>query len=241
VSYENFYHRPDLYCFDILATRLQQFDVYGIIYLRSQEDWLVSLYSQTVKGTPRTATSLSAFMRKRSFNLNFSTILDDIADNIPINHLIVGDFQNLSSTHIVDDFMEKIGVSLTLRPEKQQSNLFNQSLPYWATLFLLRCNQAQITDETFVKVRRALGIMTPDAFPRLKPGLDVAAPAEREALRAAAAADANRLSQRYGITLTQRTREPVAYRPFDEEDMAAVRNALAPILPRSALEALAAM
>ena len=67
--------------------------------------------------------------------------------------------------------------------------------------------------------------MKSEGFPLLRPGLDVATPEDRESLRAAASADADRLRERYGIELDQRTREPIAYRPFDEEDFDTISHA----------------
>ena len=135
--------------------------------------------------------------------------------------------------------MEKIGLSRDLSLPAQSQAPARLSLPYWATLLLLKCNRARIPDEAFVKVRKAmirgarLGVV-----PHIRPGLDLATPDEREGLRDAAAADAGRLRERYGITLAQRTREPVACRPFDDEDIEAIRTAFAAKIPRSALEAL---
>ncbi len=238
ISYENFYHRPELYRFDTLAESLAKFQITGIIYLRPQEDWIVSLYSQTIKGTPRMRLPLDRFLTQRKMNLEYSTMLDSVKKHLPIDDLLTGDFEHASSSGLLNDFMDKVGISHDLPLSTQEQTVANRSMPYWATLFLRLCNQAQIPDATFIKVRRALAGMTPESAPDLRPGLDVATPEERQGLRAAAAGDADRLQERYGVTLTRRIREPIAYRPFDKEDVEAIRRALAAKIPRSALDAL---
>ncbi len=238
ISYENFYQRPDLYRFDVLADSLSRFEITGLIYLRRQENWAVSLYAQTIKGATRTRISLTEYMARRRASLLYSQILDDISKHIPIDRLIIGDFDQASCSGLLTDFMNKIGVASD-RPVPGRSDVkANRSLPGWATLFLLKCNQARVRDEIFVKVRRVFNLMTPDEAPALRPGLDVATPAERVGLRETAAADADRLQSRYGVTLAQKLDEPFAYRPFDAEDVSAIRSALAKTLGRSALDAL---
>ena len=166
-------------------------------------------------------------------------MLDNVSAHIPLDHLIAADFEQASATGLLTDFLTKIGLPRGVEPPPGDRALINRSLPYWATLFLLKCNQAQIPDDTFLKVRKALthGVTRND-FPPLRPGLDVATPEEREGLRAAAAADAQRLQAMYGVTLTQRAREPIAFRPFDQQDVGAIRRALAAEISRPALKEL---
>jgi hypothetical protein len=242
ISYENFYRRPELSGFDLLAPRLKRHDVHGIIYLRAPEDWFVSLYAQSIKGQGRLKSSFANFMKEREGDLRFSAILDNIRAHIPLDHLIVGDYVQAAASDLLIDFMKKVGLPSEPPPTAKSQAATEPSLPYWAILFLLKCNQARIPDEAFVKVRQALirGRRL-DETPLLRPGLDLATPEERQHLRDVAGADAGRLRERYGVTLARRTHEPVAYRAFDDEDVEAITNALAPRLPPSALAALEAM
>jgi hypothetical protein len=241
ISYENFYIRPDLYNFDALASRLKHLDVCGIIYLRPQEDWLASLYGQMVRGRTRSKKTFSQFHTDQARYLTYSRMLDDILEHIPLDRLVVGDFEKATASGLLPDFIEKAGISHDVLLSANDQNPSNRSLPHWVTLFMLKCNQARISDETFIKVRRVLGSKKAAEAPRLRPGLDVATPEEREGINAAAVADADRLRERYGVTLSQRIREPIAYRPFDSEDVEMIRAALTAKIPRSALEALDAL
>jgi hypothetical protein len=239
ISYENFYIRPDRYRFDLLRARLQSFDVRGLIYLRPQEDWLVALYSQLVRGVNRSVTPISDFIRQQRENLSFSVVLDRIKTYIPIDSLFVADFDDASATGLLADFVERIGLPPEIAVRADNQTLANRTPPHWVTLFLLRCNQAGISDEVFAKVRGALTReLLSNNTPELRPGLDVATPEDREGLRAVADADADRLRERYGVSMVQRTRAPVAYRPFDDNDVEAVRTTLAAKLSRSVLDAL---
>ena len=239
ISYENFYIRPDRYRFDLIAPQLARFDVRGLIYLRPQEDWLIALHGQLIRGVGRATTPLGDFAKQQANNLVYSQVLDSIKSHIPIDELLVADFGRASTEGLLADFAERTGLPRDIPLAAGNRVLSNRSPAHWATLFLLKCNEAGISDEIFLKVRGVLtrGLPSSDTF-RLRPGLDVATPEEREGLRAVATADADRLRERYGVTLNQRTREPIAYRPFDDEDVDAIRNALAASLPRSAREAL---
>jgi hypothetical protein len=169
----------------------------------------------------------------------YSKLLDDVRTYMPLDQLVVGDFEIAARSGLLSDFMDKTGLldNISLPTEGQSSA--NASMPHWSTLFLLRCNQAGVPDQAFLDVRRALAQgVRHDDFPRFRPGLDLATPEERETLRKAAKADADRLLERHGVTLSQRTRDPLAYRSLDEEDIDAIREALAERIPKSALEAL---
>jgi hypothetical protein len=106
-------------------------------------------------------------------------------------------------------------------------------------LFLLKCGQAPLPKADFLEVRRALSVCVGrKRGPALRPGLDVASPDERRMLRETAAADADRLAERYGMTLGAPTGEPLVWRPFDQDDFAAIGDAIMPQLPQSTREAL---
>jgi hypothetical protein len=241
ISYENLYFRPDLYRFALISDYLKSFDVHGIIYLRSQEDWLTSLYGQTVRGRSRLKTSFAEFIESRRRYLSYSTVIDDIVTHIPLDNITVAVFDEVSASGLLPDFFERIGLSRDALGAMPEQGRANPSPPHWAMLFMLRCNQAAITDEAFVRIRRALGKMTAEESPRVRPGLDLATPEERQSLREAAGADADRLKRRYGVEIPPRIRDPVSFRHLDDEDIAAIRSALAAKLPRSALKALEAL
>jgi hypothetical protein len=100
------------------------------------------------------------------------------------------------------------------------------SLPSWATLFLLSCNRARLPDDAFLETRNALYRSLGPSGPSLRAGLDVVTPCERRRLHDIDAADADRLWRRHGVRLTRKTREPLAHRPFDDEDFRSIRAAI---------------
>jgi hypothetical protein len=238
ISYENFFSRPELYRFDRLEGYLDDFDIDGIIYLRGQEDWLASLYGQTVRGKRRATASFADFMKTRRADLAYSRMLDRVRAHIPLRDLVIGDFEKASGSGLIGDFIRRAGLSGEIPLPREDQGRANRSLPHWATLFLLRCNQAAISNETFLHVRRVLGAVRAEDVPGLRPGLHVATPRDRERLRALADADADRLKARYGVELDHRARRPMAHRPFGDEDVAAIREVLARQMPSPALEEL---
>ncbi len=229
ISYENFYRRTELYRFDVLASRMSAFDVWGVVYLRPQEDWAISLYGQSVRGRARLTTPFARFAASLRGHLTYSAVLDKIRDHIPLDRLVVGNFHEAAMSGLVEDFLGRTELPRDQLVSAPQHEVRNSSLPPWAVLFLLRCNRAALADEAFIDVRRALTVgASRGEAPALSPGLEVATPDERQALRDTAAADADRLAERFGVTLNAKAREPAAYRPFDDDDFAIVREAVAP-------------
>jgi len=239
LSYENFYEQPEYYCFDAVAERLSAFDVTGVIYLRTQEDWATSLYAQSIRGPARLAASFGKYIAPRRDRLDFSIVLDRICAHVPLDHLVVGDYDAAAPTGLLDDFLQKAGLPSELAQFADDEKGRNSSLPIWASLYLLRCNRAGIPDEAFVDVAKALTkVDRQKRGPIFAPGLDVATPEERQALRDIAAADAERLKARYGITLTAADRELGPYRPFDDGDVAAITEVVRPRVSDATQEAL---
>ncbi|MBA3812793.1 MAG: hypothetical protein H0X27_14325 [Caulobacteraceae bacterium] len=239
VSYENFSIRPTKYRFDDIAGRIGGFNVLGIIYLRRQEDWAISLYGQKVKGAGRFAKDFSRYASSLGGRLIYSRILDEIKGHFPLDRLVVGNFDQAANTGLLEDFLDRAGLPRERLMSGVEQRLRNPSRSHGATLFLLKCNQAALPDDAFLRVRKALAADGPrDVDFGLRPGLDMAAPDERRAMREATAKDADRLLERYGVSLSAETRAPIAYRPFDEEDFNTIRQAIAPRLPTATREAL---
>jgi len=239
ISYENFYVRPDLYRFDLLASRLRGFEVIGLIYLRRQEDWATSLYSQSIRGTARLAIPFAKFAAGRRDHLLYSVLLDAVLEHVPLNKLVVGNYDVAATSGLLRDFLEKANLPRDLLRFEQEQNGRNGSLPPWATLFLLRCNQAGLADEAFVDLSKALArVVSQQQNLPLRAGLDVATPEERQGLRDIAAADAARLEEKYGVMLSPALRVPPAYRPFDDDDFSAVKNLILNQISPSTREAI---
>jgi hypothetical protein len=238
ISYENFYHQPDRYSFCLIADRLRDFHVHGIIYLRPLEDWMLSLYSQMVKGNGRLNRDFSKYYSSHNHITRLSEIVDAALEKLPLDSLSIGDFYMAAAEDLIRDFMKKselttAGVKVGRTDAK---TIF--SLPNWATLFLLSCNRGRLPDHAFLETRNALYRSLRKPWPSLRPGLDVATPEERRTLRDIDAADAHRLWRRHGVRLTQKAREPVAFRPFDDEDFRSIRAAIESELPPTVGSAL---
>ncbi|MEP6967593.1 MAG: hypothetical protein ABI906_05895 [Pseudomonadota bacterium] len=239
VSYENFSVRPTEYRFDDIAYHLSEFDVTGIIYLRCQENWAISLYGQKVKGIGRFTKTFSEYIPSLRSRLIYSRILDTIRGHFPLDRLVVGNFDQAARSGLLEDFLDRTGLPRDRLTSTGKQELRNTSRLHGATLFLLKCNQAGLPDAAFLEVRRALGghaARNPDLG--LGPGLDTATPEARRILRAATDDDADRLLERYGVSLSAEPRAPIAYRPFDEHDFNTIRQAIAPRLPMATREAL---
>jgi hypothetical protein len=240
ISYEDFSARVLFYHFDLIAERLKTFDVVGLIYLRPQESWAVSLYSHLIRGG-RTSLTFGEFLDSIRQRLAYSVLLDQIRDQIPLNSLIVRNFDDAAKKGLVEDFFEGLELPSAQSTPASGYDVRNRSLPHWAVLFLLKCIQASFPAECVRDVRKALtGSAASRRAASLRPGLDLATPQERARLRAIMSADAARLEQNYGITFAERG--PAAlYRPFDKDDFNAIMEAIAPRLAshtRAALDDL---
>ncbi len=232
ISNESFSARVDVYNFEAIAERLKAFDVVGIIYLRPQEAWTISLYSHEVR---RAATALpfAAFVDSIRPRLSYSSLLDQIRDEIPLDSLIVRDFDAASKNDLVEDFFSALDLPLRLSATEISYDVKNVSLPNWAVLFMLKCVQASLPDEQISDIRKALTWIAGNRPPALRPDLDLASPAERADLRAIMGADADRLAEKYGLVFAETEPAPAAaYRPFDEEDFNAIKEAIAPRLAK---------
>jgi len=239
VSYEGFATHPIKYRFGDIEGHLRNFDVKGIVYLRNQEYWAVSTYGQRISGNKRFSKPFSKHLESLKTRLVYSELLDTIRGHIPLDHLVVGNFDEASRSGLLEDFFDKTGLPRDLPLPAGEQKLRNRSHPYAATLFLLKCNQAGLSDAAFLQVREAFAAHTKrEKDFGLRPGLDTAAPYERQALRKVTADDAERLARRYGVTLSAEPREAVAYRPFDEDDFMAIKEAIAPGLTQATLDAL---
>jgi hypothetical protein len=244
ISYENFYLRPKLYLLSLIKDQLREFHVHGVIYLRALEDWIPSLYSQMVKGNGRLVQDFSDFYATYSDSMRFSDVIDSVLVHLPLASLAVGDFNMAAEEDLIKDFLKKSEVHVDGIANSSVGMKSLYSLPSWATMFLLKCNRGRLPDDSFLDTRNALyRRLQRQPSLLLRPGLDVATPDERRGLRDIGAADADRLWNRHGVTLTQKAREPVAYRPFDDEDFRLIREAIDSELQpaaRSALDRMAA-
>jgi hypothetical protein len=239
ISYENFFSRASRYRFDVLEPQLRDFDITGLIYLRRQEDWAVSLYGQMIRGRLRFEKSFADFIARSQMRLAYSDVLDVIREHMPLDRLTVANFEDAASAGLIADFLDRTGLAAGLLASAGDQGAKNGSLPHWADLFLLRCNQIALRDDAFLDARRALGIGgARNSRPALRPGLDLATPEERERLRETAAGDAERLMRRYGVATSAATRQAIAYRSFDDDDFATIRGAIAPLVSHSTRDAL---
>ncbi len=241
LSYENFSRRPELYKFNHIEEDISKYEVSGIIYLRRQEDWIASLFSQTVRGKERRAGSFSEFANRLKPELAFSSVLDSLRRHIPMRTLIAANYHEACTHGLVEDFAARVGLPRELVPDEDIDER-NKSPPHWVVLFLLHCNRGGLSDDAFLKVRTALtNPATGSRGPSLREGLDLASPAERAGVREVADADAPRLRDLYGIAFEPRASQAAAYRPFDAEDFAQIREAVAPRLSSATREALLAV
>jgi hypothetical protein len=214
-----------------LKAEFSEFDVFGVVYLRAQEPWVTSYYGQKVRGEARTSCSLSEFRLYRKVEyLRYSRLLDRIANAIPLDHLLVGNFDEAARTGLLSDFIRIAGLPGQIVDAEEETQTRNVSLPHWATLFLLLCNAEKMPSERFSIVRDALrDVGAGGEELDLRPGLDVATPVERQRLRKIMAGDAPRLAERYGVEL-QGAQAEAPYRPFERDDFDVIRNALYPKL-----------
>lgn len=239
VSYENFSARPGRYHFADIESELRGFDVTGIIYLRLQENWALSLYGQKVRGAGRFTKTFTEFIPALGARLIYSRVLDRIKNNFPLDHLIVANFDQAARSGLLEDFLDRTQLPRDRLISAGEQTLRNISVSHGAMLFLLKCNQSGLSDAAFLQVRGALSAHASRKTDLgLRPGLDTATPDEREAMRKAAADDADRLADRYGVTLTAEAHGPTAYRPFDEEDFRAITKVIAPGLAKATQKAL---
>lgn len=230
ISYEHFSTRPELYRFEPLRPRLRDFDVAGVIYLRNHEDWASSLYGQFLRRRTGPTLSFSEFIASPEVCLRFSNILDAVTQHFPLDELLIGDFATTAENGLFEDFFTKTRLPMgSLAVAGHRSR--NKSLTFAAALFLLRLNRSKLPATVAQEVRKALDrAAARNEIPRLNPGLDVATPAERQAVREVADSDADRLRRRYGVVLAARRREPEPFRPFDAGDFAAVAESIGPRL-----------
>jgi hypothetical protein len=241
ISYEDFSAQVSQYRFDAIREMLKDLDVVGLIYLRPQESWAVSLYSHFVRGE-RTSLTFHEFIDSIRPRLTYSLLLDRIQDHIPLDRLIVRNFDDASRSGLIQDLFHSLDLPDALAASGYDNVVRNRSLPNWAVLFLLTCMRSSIETERIKDVRRALlRTAASRRAPRLSPGLDLASPAERTELRAIMSADAGRLAAKYGIMLPEPEPATAPYRPFSRDDIEAIRQRIAPRLPalaRAALDSL---
>ena len=222
-----------------LKERFAEFDVTGIVYLRSQESWVISYYGQKVRGEARTSTPISDFrLYRKSERLRYSEKLDMIVKMVPLDRIVVGNFDDAVRVGLLDDFLQLADLPRDLASGDETSKRRNAALPHWATLFLVRCNAARLPDAAFYAVRDALGVMVSNGRdPELRPGLDVASPTERRTLRELTILDAERLAEKYGVTFRAQATEST-YRPFERQDFVSIRRALKSDVDQATFRAL---
>ena len=238
ISYENFSSQVSLYEFDAISEQLKAYDVTGLIYLRRQDKWAISLYSHFVRGA-RIALPFGQFVDDIRARLTYSTLLDEIREQIPLDRLIVRNFDDVSKTGLLQDFFRSLDLPDPPPAEALAHDARNRSLPPWVVLFLLRCIQASFPTERLRSIRKAcLRSAAGRRFRPLRPGLDLASPAEREDLRAIMNADAERLAEKYGVRFAEPEAPTAPYRPFDQDDIAAIREMIGPRLAAGARAAL---
>jgi hypothetical protein len=238
ISYEDFSARPEFYDFEVLVPWLRAFDVWGVIYLRPQEDWAVSLYAHMIREGV-TELTFADFLPTIAPRLTYSTLLDRIGSCIPVDRLIIGDFAKATETGLIEDFFSKAALPPAPLACADTHAVMNRSPPAWLLLFIHRCRQFKISDDDVLTIRRALiGEALRTATSLLRPGLDLASPAERQLLRDIARADAPRLLDRYGIALDSPVRTPQPWRPFDDEDFKTILDLIAPRISQSARDIL---
>jgi hypothetical protein len=240
ISYEDFSAQVAHYHFGPIADRLKAFDVTGIIYLRPQEPWAVSLFAHFVRGA-RTSDPFARFVDGIGHRLVYSSLLDQIRGHIPLDRLVVRDFEEAVRTGLIEDFFASLDLTNPIGTANPGRNVRNKSLPSWAVLFLLRCLQAPLPTGSLAEVRKVLiGRAMNGRPPPLRPGLDLASPEERARLRAMTRADAARLAGDYGIAFAQPDAPP-PYRPFERDDFDIIRGVIAPRLSEETRVALAAI
>ena len=177
ISYENFHVRPETYSFNSLSAHFREFDVHGVIYLRPLEDWMISLYSQDIKGSVRQVSEFSRYVMSHLVSSRYSHMLDAIAKHLPINSISIGDFYLAAKNGLIRNFLDRAGISEDKITADEPAATSNASLPIWATLFLLRCNRRRMSDEAFMEARNALSRnIKLQRWPAMRPGLDVATP-----------------------------------------------------------------
>lgn len=230
---------PMSYRFIDIADELSKFDVTGMIYLRAQEFWTTSQYGQKVWRNHRFDMTFSKFLLSLRDRLTYSKLLDKISTYMPLDHLVVGDFARAARSGLLADFLKGAAIPSDTVTSTGEEIFRRTSLPHWATLFLLKCNQADIPAAAFLDVRRALAVhAASESELGLRPGIDLATPEERQGLRKVAAADEARLAHMYGVMLSDEIRKSRAYRSFDEDDFRAIRAAIAPALAKATHGAL---
>ncbi len=86
-----------------------------VVYLRRQDDWLVSTYRQKVRGGSEQATLIEYFDDPSEISLNYDEILSGIEKKIGKENIILRkyDFSEFKGGKIELDFLDALGLSTT--------------------------------------------------------------------------------------------------------------------------------
>lgn len=193
----------------------------GIAYLRPFEIWMVSLYEQTIRSKNRKEKTLTEFGPFRmAREVGFVRRLGQAKKRFKLDGIDVVDFDMaIVDDGLTDDFLARIGV--TDKSQLTAPVRLNSAYHKWQTLFMRLCNQREISDETFLKLRRVFAVASrrKQVLAELRPGLDTATPEERAILRAVEVRDAPLLEERYETVLTRSPNKERPYREMDQEDV----------------------
>lgn len=241
ISFEGFGATPSQYNLEKLKNSLSKFQITGIVYHRSYDSWVKSLFEHSIRGKGRYKFDVERLMGQGSVRVHpFINRIDSIKKNFLLDEIIVRSFETAAKS---DNLLRDFFVSLNLdeawkslpHPERARANsAFSPS----QTLVLLQLNQWNVADDAFVEVRRAFGRM------RNKPQSDdlytiIPAPS-LDKLRAMASAEAESLRTQFGIepALTKPPPGPLPHRLGRERFCAMIDSISDAISPKTREEVL---
>lgn len=200
VSFEGFGAAPHHHALSALGDALSRFDCEGIIYHRSYDSWVRSLFEQYVRGKGRFGLDFEQLLQQAHVKLYpFTHRVAAIKKSLLLEKVTVRSFEAAArNDRLLEDFFQALDLheawtrlAHTRRPRA------NVALSPSQTLFLYQLNLWGVPDESFIEARQA--------FSRKRQAGTAAEPcsivpaASLERLRSMAAAEADSLRTAFGI------------------------------------------
>ena len=136
-----------------LSVSLQEFNVKVIVYVRRQDHFLQSLYSQVVKQS-RCTMNINKFVQgalNKEEMWNIKPKLDIWSQYFGQDNIMVRVYEKQQLTKgLLEDFVQCIGSSIDVGP--YESKRVNSSLSYNLLNFLIYCNTLPLTNEQYEKL-----------------------------------------------------------------------------------------
>jgi len=120
-------------CYDEWAKSIDA-QIKIIVYLRRQEDWIESIWTQKIKGYVKWTITFEEYLKIRRYDvvpLNYEEALQTMEEHIGIENMVVKsyDFKYFKNGSICDDFLDAIGLEMTDEYDLNQE-IVNSTMPY---------------------------------------------------------------------------------------------------------------